>query len=85
MLGLDKTGRWAESIITKIEKGDLSGALASISAVREVKLPVGVPNLSAYLSNNRKRMNYNDLKQQGIKIGAVAPWKVVTRRSYSSE
>lgn len=63
---------WAESIITKIEKGDLSGALASIPAVREVKLPAGVPNLSAYLSNNRKRMNYNDLKQQGIKIGSGA-------------
>lgn len=63
---------WAESMIAKIEKGDLDGALASIPLAHEAKLPAGVPNLHTYLSNNRNRMNYKALQQRGIKIGSGA-------------
>lgn len=63
---------WAESMITKIEKGDLDGALASIPAANDTKRPLGVPNLYNYLSNNRNRMNYKELQDQGIKIGSGA-------------
>lgn len=64
--------RWAVSMIAKIEKGDLEEALASIPAAYDAKLPPGVPNLHTYLSNNRNRMDYKALQQQGIKIGSGA-------------
>lgn len=61
---------WAESMIAKIEKGDLDEALGCIPFVYE--LPPGVPNLHTYLTNNRNRMNYKALQEQGIKIGSGA-------------
>jgi len=64
--------QWAESTITKIEKGELNEALASIPATIDTKLPIGVPNLRNYLTNNRNRMNYRALQQQGIKVGSGA-------------
>lgn len=63
---------WAETMITKIEKGDLDGALACIPASQEGKLPAGVPNLHTYLWNNRNRMKYKAWQQRGIKIGSGA-------------
>lgn len=63
---------WAESMISKIEKGDVDGALACIPAAYDNKLPPGVPNLHTYLANNRNRMNYKVLQEQGIKIGSGA-------------
>ncbi len=63
---------WAESVITRIDEGDLDEALASIPAAYAARLPAGVPNLRTYLSNNRDRMNYKALRQQGINIGSGA-------------
>ncbi len=36
------------------------------------KLPASLPNLHTYLSNNRIRMNYKELKKQGFNIGIGA-------------
>lgn len=64
--------QWAESIIIRIEKGELEGVLTSIPAAIDTKLPKGVPNLRNYLSNNRKRMNYSALQKEGLKVGSGA-------------
>lgn len=63
---------WAEGMITKIENGDIDGAITSIPTETGSKLPAGVPNLCTYLSNNRHRMSYKKLKQSGITIGSGA-------------
>jgi hypothetical protein len=63
---------WAESVIAHIEEGEIDEALASIPVIGEAKLPVGVPNLLVYLTNNRTRMNYKALQQMGLKVGSGA-------------
>ena len=63
---------WAESVIAHIEEGEIDEALASIPVIGTAKLPVGVPNLLVYLTNNRTRMNYKALQQMGLKVGSGA-------------
>ena len=46
--------------------------MASIPTITDAKLPIGVPNLRNYLTNNRNRINYRALQQQGIKVGSGA-------------
>lgn len=64
---------WAESVIAHIEKDEIDKALASIPTTgSEAKLPIGVPNLFVYLTNNRNRMYYKAFQQMGLKVGSGA-------------
>lgn len=63
---------WAQSIIAKIDAGEIGEALEAIPSTHGQKLPPGVPNLHTYLSNNCNRMNYKELQQRGVKVGSGA-------------
>ena len=64
---------WAESVIAHIENGRIDKALASISVAGSgAKLPIGVPNLFVYLTNNRHRIHYKAFQQMGLKVGSGA-------------
>jgi hypothetical protein len=63
---------WAESIIAHIEDGEIDKALGSIPVNDETKLPIGVPNLFVYLTNNRNRMHYKTFQRMGLKVGSGA-------------
>lgn len=67
-----KMNKWAKKINTKIESGNVDKALKTIPDPNEDQLPPGIPNLHTYLTNNRNRMNYKELKQQGFNIGSGA-------------
>jgi hypothetical protein len=67
-----KLKAWAETIITSIEAGKIDEALEAIPPTDESKLPSGVPKLYRYLTYNRNRMNYKELKQRGFKVGSGA-------------
>lgn len=67
-----KMNGWAQQIIAKIEAGQVDELLDAIPCTDEQKLPAGVPKLPTYLSNNRKRMNYQELQQKGYKVGSGA-------------
>lgn len=64
--------KWAVTIIDKIEAGKVDEVLEMLPTHEDDKLPANVPNLHTYLSNNRNRMNYKELKKQGFNIGSGA-------------
>lgn len=63
---------WAETVIAYIEEGHIDKALTSIPETDEIKLPMGVPNLPVYLTNNQNRMSYKTYQQRGLKVGSGA-------------
>jgi hypothetical protein len=63
--------KWAETIIDKIENHyAVDEALAMIPFIE--KLPDNVPNLKTYIENNRSKINYPMLREQGYFVGSGA-------------
>lgn len=63
---------WAKDILDKIDKGLVDEVLAGLPDLKEVKLPVQVPNLKVYIENNRGRIDYRRYKLRGYYIGSGA-------------
>ena len=63
---------WANGILDKIDKGLVDEILASLPELKDVKLPVQVPNLKIYIENNRGRIDYRRYKLRGYYIGSGA-------------
>jgi len=63
--------RWAENVIDKIENHyAVDEALACIPVIEN--LSDGVPNLKAYIDNNRMRINYPLYRKKGFFVGSGA-------------
>ncbi len=60
---------WAKATIKDIECGNVEGVIASLDGAN---VPPGVANLRQYLGHNRHRVNYQELKDQGLHVGSGA-------------
>lgn len=61
---------WAESLIDKVEKGEIQEVLSLLPEAE--KPPTGVVNLRTYILNNIDRIDYPSYKKKGYFVGSGA-------------
>jgi len=61
--------KWAETMIDKIIKGNIKGALNMIPTGHG-KLPAGIVNLKIYIENNIDKIRYEEYKEKGYYVGS---------------
>lgn len=63
---------WTKEVVKKIEKYEIDEVLNELPDLKDITLPVGVPNLKKYLENNRNRINYPLYKSKEFYVGSGA-------------
>ena len=67
-----KINIYANEMLDKIKGGAIEEVLNILLDMKAKDLPTGVPNLKAYLTNNRHRIKYSEFEKKGYQIGSGA-------------
>jgi len=70
----DEVGRrkWVKQVLDAVTEGKVDEAVKQVEARKVEKLPEKVVNLYTYITNNRDRIDYKSLKDNGYYIGSGA-------------
>lgn len=63
---------YADHLCSLIEQGKVEKLLEELEPYKDVKTPMGIPNLYTYILNNRDCMDYPRYKREGLFVGSGA-------------